>query len=886
MVSRRSRSYMERFLIFGGIFMKKMTGNEIRNTWLKFFESKGHHIEPSASLIPVNDPTLLWINAGVAALKKYFDGREIPACRRITNAQKSIRTNDIENVGDATHLTFFEMLGNFSIGDYFRKEVIAWAVEMLFSDKYFGFPKERIYVTYHPDDLETKKCWMENGIEESHLIKKEDNFWEIGEGPCGPDTEVHFDRGEKFDPDHIGLKLLEDDLPNFRFVEIWNIVFSQFNSEPGKKRSEYKELPSKNIDTGAGLERFAVVLQGTDTVYETDLFWPVIAKTEELSGKKYESNKRAFRVIADHIRTCTFATADGEVFSNEGRGYVLRRLLRRAERFGRVLGINKPFLYQLVDIVVEMMKDFYPYLLEKKEYVKKLIVAEEEKFIKTLSNGEALLNELIKESKTLSGKDMFKLYDTFGFPKELTLEICEENGVSVLLEEFEEEMKKQRERARAARGEQQSMNKQSIDLMKFTEPSSFNYDKVEIKSEVIGLFVNGVKVDSLSGEGDVIVKETPFYAESGGQVADQGTISNVNMEAKVEGVIKAPNKQHLHHVSVLFGEIKVGDKVTLKIDEYNRELIRRNHSSVHLLQAVLTQVLGDHVAQKGSYVCANYIHFDFSHFEKMKEEEIVETERRVNYLIAKGIEEETKILPIEEAKKIGAKALFDDKYGDVVRVVCFGEESREFCGGTHVKNTRDIGVFVIESEESVASGIRRIVARTSIGAYELLKKRENMLIQARNSLGAGSISEVNVRLNTLLNEKAELKKQVESLSAKLAHSEAQAINNEFYKVGDVEVLVKFMKDSGRNALVSLLDQLKVLHKDSVLVLIGDDHATLPVICSVNGSAQAKYRAGDIVRAVAGALGGSGGGRPDFASGAGKDASKVNESLEAAKGLLK
>ncbi len=866
--------------------MKKMTGNEIRNTWLKFFESKGHRIEPSASLIPVNDPTLLWINAGVAALKKYFDGREIPACRRITNAQKSIRTNDIENVGDATHLTFFEMLGNFSIGDYFRKEVIAWATEMLFSEKWFGFPKEKIYVTYHPDDLETKKCWMENGIEESHLIKKEDNFWEIGEGPCGPDTEVHYDRGEKFDPEHIGLKLLEDDLPNFRFVEIWNIVFSQFNSEPGKKRSEYKELPSKNIDTGAGLERFAVVMQETDTVYETDLFWPIIACTEKLSGKKYESDKRAFRVIADHIRTVTFATADGEVFSNEGRGYVLRRLLRRAERFGRVLGINKSFLYQLVDVVVEIMKEFYPYLEGKKEYIKKLIIAEEEKFIKTLSNGEALLNELIKDKKVLSGKDMFKLYDTFGFPKELTLEICEENGVTVDIEEFNEEMNIQKERARAARGDQQSMNKQSIDLMQFTAPSTFNYEKTAIESEVIGLFVSGKKVDVLNGEGDLVVKETPFYAESGGQIADIGTVTGKDMEAKVEGVSKAPNKQHLHHISVLFGEIKVGDKVTLKIDEYNRELIRRNHSSVHLLQSALTEVLGDHVAQKGSYVCADYIHFDFSHFEKMKEEQIAEVERKVNRWISEAIPEETKVLSIDDAKKLGAKALFDDKYGDVVRVVCFGEVSKEFCGGTHVSNSRDIGVFVIESEESVASGIRRIVARTSIGAYELLKKRENMLVQARNSLGASSISEVNTRLGTLLNEKAELKKTVESLSSKLAHAESASLNNEFETLGNKEVLVKCLKDANRNALVTLIDELKVKHTNSVIVLIGLDKGTISIVCSVNGEAQKSYKAGELVRSVATVLGGSGGGRPDFASGAGKDASKIEEAIKTAKELLK
>ena len=866
--------------------MKKMSSSEIRQMWLDFFKSKGHHVEPGSSLIPKNDPTLLWINAGVAALKKYFDGSEVPPSRRITNAQKSIRTNDIENVGDATHLTFFEMLGNFSIGDYFRKEVIPWAWELLTSEKWFNFPKEKLYVTYHPDDLETKKCWIDTGVDPTHLIKKEDNFWEIGEGPCGPDTEVHFDRGEKFDPEHIGVKLLEDDLPNSRYVEIWNIVFSQFNSEIGKKRSEYKELPSKNIDTGAGLERFACVIQETDTAYETDLFWPIIEKTELICGKKYDYNQRAFRVIADHIRTITFALADGEMFSNEGRGYVLRRLLRRAERYGHVLGVNEHFLYLLVPVVAEIMKAYYPYLLEKKDYISKMIEAEENKFLKTLQNGESLLMSLIKDSKTLSGKDMFKLYDTFGFPKELTLEICEENGVSVDEKEFDEEMNKQKERARAARGDLQSMNKQSIDLMQFTAPSTFNYEKTVIESEVIGLFVDGKKVDVLSGEGDLVVKETPFYAESGGQIADIGTITGKDSEAKVEGVNKAPNKQHLHHVSVLFGEFKVGDKVTLKIDQYNRELIRRNHSSVHLLQSALTEVLGDHVAQKGSYVCADYIHFDFSHFEKMKEEQIAEVERKVNRWISEAIPEETKVLSIDEAKKLGAKALFDDKYGDVVRVVCFGEVSKEFCGGTHVSNSRDIGVFVIESEESVASGIRRIVARTSIGAYELLKKRENMLAQARNSLGASSINEVNVRLGALLNEKAELKKTVESLSSKLAHAESASLNGEFEIIGNKEVLVKCIKDANRNSLVTLIDELKVKHLNSVILLIGVDKGVISVVCSVNGEAQKSYKAGDLVRSVAGVLGGSGGGRPDFASGAGKDASKVDEAVKTAKELLK
>ena len=863
-----------------------MSSSEIRQMWLDFFKSKGHHVEPGSSLIPKNDPTLLWINAGVAALKKYFDGSEVPPSRRITNAQKSIRTNDIENVGDATHLTFFEMLGNFSIGDYFRKEVIPWAWELLTSEEWFNFPKERLYVTYHPDDLETKKCWIEAGVDETHLIKKEDNFWEIGEGPCGPDTEVHFDRGEKFDPEHVGVKLLVDDLPNSRYVEIWNIVFSQFNSEIGKKRSEYKELPSKNIDTGAGLERFACVIQETDTAYETDLFWPIIQKTESISKKDYASNRRAFRVIADHIRTITFALADGEMFSNEGRGYVLRRLLRRAERYGHVLGINHSFLYELVEVVAEIMKSYYPYLLDKKEYISKMIQAEEEKFLKTLQNGENLLLSLIKDSKSLSGKDMFKLYDTFGFPKELTLEICEEHGVTVDIDEFNEEMNKQKERARAARGDLQSMNKQSIDLMNFTQESKFDYEATELESEIIGLFVDGEKVDSLSGEGDLIVKETPFYAESGGQVADTGTISNKNMEARVSNVNKAPNKQHLHHVSVLYGEIKVGDIVKLSIDTLNRKLIMRNHSSVHLLQAALMEVLGDHVNQKGSYVSSEYIHFDFSHFEKMKEEQIAETERKVNRWISEAIEEDTKVLSIDEAKKIGAKALFDDKYGDVVRVVCFGEVSKEFCGGTHVKNTQDIGIFVIESEESVASGIRRIVARTSLGAYELLKKRENMLNQARKTLGAGSYSEVSIRLNALQNEKAELRKTVESLNSKLANSEANAINNEFIKGNGYEVLIKYLKDSNRNAVTSLVDKLKVSHPDSVIVFIGNDNGSLPVICSVNGEALKAYKAGDLVRLVAGELGGSGGGRPDFASGAGKDASKVDEALAKAKELVK
>lgn len=863
--------------------MKYMTSSEIRQMWLDFFKSKGHHVEPGSSLIPKNDPTLLWINAGVAALKKYFDGREVPPCRRITNAQKSIRTNDIENVGDATHLTFFEMLGNFSIGDYFRKEVIPWAVELLTSEKWFNFPKERLYMTYHPDDLETKKCWMDAGIEESHLIKKEDNFWEIGEGPCGPDTEVHFDRGEKYDPEHIGIKLLEDDMPNnFRYVEIWNIVFSQFNSEAGKKRSEYKELPSKNIDTGAGLERFVCVIQEKETNYETDLFWPIIQQVEKLTNITYFDNPKPFRVIADHIRTLTFALADGAMFSNEGRGYVIRRLLRRAARYGRVLGINHAFLYTLVDQVAEIMHSYYPYLDNKKDSVKKMILSEEEKFLKTLANGENMLLKAIKDVDTLSGKDLFLLYDTFGFPKELTMEICEEHHVKVDIHGFEVLMEEQKERARKARGDLQSMNKQSKDLLDFKDNSVFTYGEKPINAKVIACFKDGKKVDALDTEGDIILDQTIFYAESGGQVADTGDIVSNNVALKVINVIKAPNKQHLHHVQVLYGEVKVGDEVKLQIDELRRKKIKRNHSSVHLLQQALIEVLGDHISQHGSYVTDEYSHFDFNHFTKISNEQLAEIERKVNHWIEEGIEGETKVLPIEEAKKIGAKALFDEKYGDEVRVVCFGDVSKEFCGGTHVSNTADIGLFVIETEESVASGVRRIQARTSFGAYELLKRRENILARTRDQVGVLSYTDVNNRIATMIKEKDELKKNNESLSSKLAYLSSQNIKNNFKEINGLNVLVSYLKGNKRADLLSLIDNLKQDTPNYLIVLVGEENNTLPVVVSASLAANEKnLLAGNIVKLVTKELNGSGGGRNDLASGAGKNKDNIERALKVA-----
>ena len=866
--------------------MKKLTANEIRTTWLKFWESKGHYIEPGASLVPHNDPTLLWINSGVAALKKYFDGSEMPKNKRITNVQKSIRTNDIENVGHtARHHTFFEMLGNFSIGDYFRLEMIPWAFEILTNDKYFGIPLEKLYFTYLPTDNVTKKCWMDLGVNEDHLIPLEGNFWQIGEGPCGPNTEVFFDRGEKYDPEHLGIRLLKEDLENDRYIEIWGIVFSQYNAVEGVAREDYKELPNKNIDTGAGLERIACVLQGTETNFETDLFYPIIESVLKLTKEKYDDeHKMCFRVIADHIRTCTFALSDGASFSNEGRGYVLRRILRRAMRYGRKLGITNAFLYTLVPVVVDMMKDFYPYLQEHQEHVAKMIHAEEDKFLRTLNSGESLLKKMLENTTTLSGADAFKLYDTYGFPIELTVEIAHEQNVNVDLDGFNENMEQQKERARSSRADVQSMNKQSADLMAFTSESNFSYDMADTKGKVIGLFKDGIKVDSLDDEGDVILDNTNFYAEMGGQVADTGKFYNDNTECEVLNVSKAPNKQHLHHVRVLFGELKVGDELNLSINKQRRIRIMRNHSSCHLLQAALIEVLGDHVHQQGSYVDENIMRFDFSHNTKLTENELATVEKLVNEYIDQAIEEKTLILPIEEAKKVGATALFDEKYGDVVRVVCFGDVSKEFCGGTHVFNSEDVGAFAIEYEESIASGVRRIQARTGKAAYELLKNKENILTQAGSMLGVSSVYEVKDKLKASLNEKEELKKQNKVLLDKEASNSAKDLANSFEEVKDTYLLAKVIKGN-RDALLKSMDLLKGLHKKSLVILIGDDNGVHPLVVFVGPELVNSIKAGNIVKEITAILGGSGGGRPDMASGAVKDLNKFDEVVAKIKTIL-
>ncbi len=868
--------------------MKKLSGAEIRRMWLDFFASKGHYIEPGASLIPHNDPTLLWINSGVAALKKYFDGSETTIHHRITNAQKSIRTNDIENVGKtARHHTFFEMLGNFSIGDYFRKEVIPWAYELLTSEKYFAIPKEKLYITYHPSDLETKNLWIEQGIDSTHLVPSEENFWEIGEGPCGPNTEIYFDRGEQYDPSHLGERLLFEDIENDRYIEMWNIVFSQYNAELGKPRSEYKELPRKNIDTGAGLERLACIFQETETNFETDLFYPYIEAILKVSSYPYEGEyKMAYRVIADHIRTCVFALADGASFSNEGRGYVLRRILRRAVRYLKKLGINKPYLYTLVPLVSKNMEDYYPYLYEHEERIMKMIRFEEEKFASTLASGEAMLAKMLKDvSDILPGSDAFKLYDTYGFPFELTKEIAQEQGIKVDQVGFEKEMKAQKERARASRGDLQSMGAQAQDLLEFVSESIFTYEIDDLTSKVIGLFKDGKKVDVLDDEGEVIFDKTNFYATSGGQIHDIGTCSSSDFEGEITDVIKAPNHQHLHHVKVNFGSLHIGDTLTLTLDKERRRKIQKNHSALHLLQSALQHVLGKDVHQEGSYVCDEYARFDFNYPRKISNDELQEIEKEVNSFIYKEIDSDIQEMPIEEAKKSGAMALFSEKYGEIVRVVSFGDVSKEFCGGTHVKNTRDLGLFVITSEGAIASGIRRIEVKTSFSAYEYFMSKNQKLQEVTTLLGAKNIAENSLKIKSLIEENTSLKKKNHEFLDSLSSLKAKEFLSAFEVINNKKVLLRHLSGMDKEMFSSLFDHLKGVYDPSIILLALVEDGKISYMCSVSKSLQEKFSAGDLVKKVALMTLGSGGGRKDVAQGGGKDPSKLVDAFKEIRKVL-
>ena len=874
--------------------MKNLTSNEIRAMFLEFFREHGHMIEPGASLVPVDDPTLLWINAGVAALKKYLDGREKPACNRIANAQKCIRTNDIENVGKtARHHTFFEMLGNWSIGDYFKEESLKMSWEFLTSPEWIGFDPDRLYVTIYPDDTESYRIWTEEiGLNPAHILKSYDNFWEIGEGPCGPDSEIYYDRGPEFDPQGIGEDLFFKEMENDRYVEIWNNVFSQYNSEEGVDRKDYKELPQKNIDTGMGLERLTCLVQGGETNFDTDLFLPVIHAAEAYAKHPYSEReyKMAYRVIADHVRTVTFAIADGAMFSNEGRGYVLRRVLRRAVRYGIKLGIEGAFMYKLVKIVADNMIDFYPYLQDKVSLIERLVKNEEDSFHKTLANGESLLNAALAEhadTKQLPGATVFKLYDTYGFPRELTTEIALEAGYTVDDEGFEKEMAAQKERARAARGDQQSMHGQSADLMNFTEESEFTgYTDTTSCGKVIGLFKDGTAVDELEGEGDVIISRTCFYAESGGQCADKGKIWNDVFKADVTDVQKAPHKQPMHHIENVEGTLHIGDEVNGAYDYEARQKTRANHSSLHLLQAALREVLGDHVAQAGSYNGPDYGRFDFTHFEKPTDEQLKRVERIVNEQIHKCNPITTEVLSIEDAKNTGATALFDEKYGDFVRVVSMGDFSKEFCGGTHASNTADLGVFRIVSEESVGSGVRRITCETKMQAYDAFKHEEEYLEEAAALLKMKNWEGLHEKIQKLLEENNALKKEVAEANSKAMRAEAEAQLAKAEQINGLNVLFLELKNKDNGSLKEYAETLRNRLNDGIVFLSNEANGKLTFVCACSKAAIAKgLKAGDIVKAAAQAAGGNGGGRPDMAQAGGKSVEKLPEAVQAARAKI-
>jgi len=671
-----------------------MNSHQIKQIWLDFFKSKGHLVEPSASLIPVSDPSLLWINAGVAPLKKYFEGTEVPPSKRMVNAQKCIRTNDIEQVGKtARHQTFFEMLGNFSMGDYFRDEVIPWAFELLTSPKYYGFDLNKLYFTVYPDDDETFELWKTCGVDPSHIIRSTYNFWEIGEGPCGPSTEIFYDRGDLFGPNDPSM--IENDVENDRYIEIWNIVFSQYQSQKGVDREDYKELPSKNIDTGMGLERMACILQNKPTNFETDLLFPIIEALENETHIPYQG-QMAYKVIADHIRSVVFALSDGAQLGNEGRGYVLRRLLRRAVKHGLSLGYESPFLYRLVDTVITMMKESYPYLIQEKTRLIHVIKKEEEKFLETLASGEKRLEAMLENTKkVLSGDDAFKLYDTYGFPVELTEEMALSKGKSVDREGFEIALLAQKELARNARTEQASMRMQNPLYMAFKTPSEFmGYDTLEVTSKII--FV--------SDEG-IVTEKTPFYAESGGQVSDEGFISYGHDMYDVLDVVKLPNGQFLHVLEA--HNLKLGDLVFLKVNEEVRRLTEKNHSVTHLVFRQLRELLGEHVHQQGSMVSKNAMRFDFTHDTILDDEALLTLEAKTNQDILDAHPVKTVITTVKDAISRGAVAEFGEKYGDTVRMVDM-EVTLDLCGGTHVKNTKEIGGYTLVSIESKGSGIYRI----------------------------------------------------------------------------------------------------------------------------------------------------------------------------------
>lgn len=868
--------------------MKNLTGSQIRRMFLDFFKEKGHAIEPSASLVPHDDPSLLWINSGVATLKKYFDGRVTPENPRITNAQKSIRTNDIENVGKtARHHTFFEMLGNFSIGDYFKEEAIEWAWEFLTDEKWIGFDKDLLSVTIHPEDQEAFEYWNKTiGVPEERIIRLEGNFWDIGEGPSGPNTEIFYDRGSEYGDDPEDPELYPGG-ENDRYLEVWNLVFSQFNHNPD---GTYTPLPRKNIDTGMGLERMASVVQNVPTNFDTDLFIPIIRATEQISGVKYGADKEtdvAFKVIADHIRTVAFAVGDGALPSNEGRGYVLRRLLRRAVRYAKQININRPFMYELVPVVGEIMVDFYPEVKEKADFIEKVIRNEEERFHETLHEGLSILAGVIKKEKdkgsnTIAGTDVFRLYDTYGFPVELTEEYAEEEGMKIDHAGFEAEMELQRERARAARQDVESMHVQGGVLGDIKAESEFvGYDQLETSSTVLAIIKNGQLVNE-AGSGEeiqFILDKTPFYAESGGQIADHGLLEKAGLKVAVKDVQKAPNGQNLHKAVVEAGTLKTNDQVTAKVDAANRVKIIKNHTATHLLQKALKTVLGEHVNQAGSLVEPERLRFDFSHFGQVKPEEIEQVEKIVNEQIWKNIEVDITYKAIAEAKQMGAMALFGEKYGDIVRVVQVGDFSLELCGGCHVPNTSVIGLFKIVSESGIGAGTRRIEAVTGEAAYHLLNEQVGLLRDAAEKLKANP-KDIVSRIDGLMTEIKQLQRENESLSAKLGNIEAGNLLENVKEINGVKVLAAKVQAVDMNNLRNMADDIKQKLGSAIVVLGSPSEGKVNLIAAVTKDLNEKgYHAGKLIKEVAAVCGGGGGGRPDMAQAGGKNPEKLDQAIQ-------
>ncbi|WP_042458677.1 alanine--tRNA ligase [Neobacillus dielmonensis] len=868
--------------------MKNLSGSQIRKMYLDFFKEKGHSVEPSASLVPHDDPTLLWINSGVATLKKYFDGRVIPENPRITNAQKSIRTNDIENVGKtARHHTFFEMLGNFSIGDYFKKEAIHWAWEFLTDEEWIGFDKKLLSVTIHPEDEEAFEIWnKEIGIPEERIIRLEGNFWDIGEGPSGPNSEIFYDRGPEYGDDPSDPELYPGG-ENERYLEVWNLVFSQFNHNPD---GTYTPLPKKNIDTGMGLERMASVVQNVPTNFDTDLFIPIIRATEEISGKKYGVDKEkdvAFKVIADHIRTVAFAIGDGALPSNEGRGYILRRLLRRAVRYAKQINIERPFMYELVPVVGEIMHDFYPEVKDKTDFIQKVIKNEEERFHETLHEGLAILSGIIKNarengSSTISGENVFRLYDTYGFPVELTEEYAEEEGLTVDHEGFEKEMEEQRERARAARQDESSMHVQGGILRDLIVSSKFvGYNELKTDSIVVAIVKEGELVENANQgeEVQLILDVTPFYAESGGQIADRGVLEGEGVTVSIKDVQKAPNGQNLHQVVIKSGQLTVNQQVTATVDPENRARIIKNHTATHLMHRALKDVLGEHVNQAGSLVEPDRLRFDFSHFGQVKPDELERVERIVNEKIWNSLEVTISQKPIAEAKAMGAMALFGEKYGDIVRVVKVGDYSLELCGGCHVPNTSVIGLFKIVSESGIGAGTRRIEAVTGEAAYVLLNEQVGLLKEAAEKLKTNP-KDIVTRIDGLMGEIKGLQRENESLAAKLGNIEAGSLVSKAKEINGVTVLAAKVQAADMNNLRNMADDLKQKLGSAVIVLGSAHEGKVNLIAAVTKDLiERGYHAGKLIKEVASRCGGGGGGRPDMAQAGGKNPEQLESALQ-------